>query len=270
MPYFAQTELLCGGAAAAMVLRYWGMVGVRAEDFSGLVSRTRGGMRAEELAESIRQLGWEAFAFSGGFAEARRHLRLGRPVVALLEVDAGRFHYVVFVGEAGDRLIFHDPAGSPYRLMDREELERAWGPTGYLGLLVLPPPDRQPNVRPPATRARRDSLPATDRDALPAACRGRLDRALSAAAGGRLAEADDLLAGGPCADHPAFLRERAGVRLRRGRTADAVALARRALAVRPDDEHAARTLATALYVRDRPDEALDAWNRADEPTVDLV
>ncbi|MGD8495509.1 MAG: hypothetical protein PVF05_04915, partial [Gemmatimonadales bacterium] len=42
------------------------------------------------------------------------------------------------------------------------------------------------------------------------------------------------------------------------------------LAVRPDDEHAARTLATALYVRDRPDEALDAWNRADEPTVDLV
>lgn len=275
VPYFAQTELLCGGAAAAMVLRYWGMVGVRADDFAGLVRPSRGGMRADELAARIRELGWEVFPFAGDFDEVRRHLRLGRPVISLVEVSRGRFHYVVLVGETGDRLVVHDPAGAPYRLVGRAELEDGWEVTGGLSLLVLPSPDRFPNVRPPVRRAASDPAsmepgPSGGREALPAECRGRLDRGLSAAAAGRLVDADELLAEGPCASDPVFLRELAGVRLRRGRARDAAELARRAAAARPDDAHATRTLATALYVDGRSEAALDAWNRVGEPMVDLV
>ena len=33
VPFIAQSELLCGGAAAAMVMRYWGERGIDAESF---------------------------------------------------------------------------------------------------------------------------------------------------------------------------------------------------------------------------------------------
>lgn len=280
VPYLPQSELLCGGAAAAMVLRYWGMTGVRAEDFVHLVSEARGGMRADDLAARIRELGREVFPFAGRFEEVRRHVRLGRPVISLIEVPGG-FHYVVLVGEAGDRLVLHDPAAVPYRLVDRAELEAAWEATGGLSLLVLPPRGEAPNVRPPAgppaESAQGAEAPAGARDRseadvprLPADCRSRLDRAIAAATAGRLSRADELLDVPACRDHPAVLRELAGVRLLRGRPDDAARLARRALEIAPGDGHAARTLATALYVDGSPEEALRAWNRVGEPTVDLV
>lgn len=267
VPYLPQSELLCGGAAAAMVLRYWGMAGVRAHDFGDLVSEARGGMRADDLAARLRELGWDVFPFAGRFEEVRRHLRLGRPVITLIEVGGGRFHFVVLVGEAGDRLVLHDPAGSPFRLIDREELERAWAPTDGLSLLIVPPPDRARNVRPPAGLARDERRTGGE---APSACRSDFDRALSAAAAGRMGEADRLLIESDCRDDPVFLRELAGVRLRRGRIDEAAELAGRALRLAPDDAHTARTLATALYVNGEPEAALEAWNRVGEPTVDLV
>lgn len=267
VPYFPQSELLCGGASAAMVLRYWGMAGVRADDFRDLVSEARGGMRADELASRVRELGWDVFPFAGTFQEIRRHLRLGRPVISLIEVAGGRFHFVVLVGEAGERLVLHDPAASPFRLVGRAELERAWAPTGGLSLLIVPPPDVARNVRPPAG-PREEGRPTGP--AVPDTCRADLDRAISAAGGGRMGEADRLLSESDCRDEPAFLRELAGVRLRRGHTGEAIEIARRAVGRAPGDAHAARTLATALYVNGEPEAALEAWNRVGEPTVDLV
>lgn len=270
VPYIPQSELLCGGAAAAMVLRYWGMSGVRAEDFGDLVSRTRGGIRASELAGRLRELGWDVFPFDGRLEEIRRHLRLGRPVISLIEVGENRYHYVVLVGEAGDRLVLHDPAAAPFRLVDRNQLEEAWAATDGLSLLAVPAGARQETVRRPDAGPERPGEPGRETTSLPAECRARLDRAVAAATGGGLGEADRLLAQGGCRHKPAFLRELAGVRLRRGRAAEAVDLARRALALDGGDRHAVRTLATALYVSDEREAALAAWNRIGEPTVDLV
>jgi hypothetical protein len=42
VPFIAQSESLCGGAAAAMVLRYWGERGLTAESFSHLVDASAG------------------------------------------------------------------------------------------------------------------------------------------------------------------------------------------------------------------------------------
>lgn len=253
-----------------MVLRYWGMAGVRAEDFGDLVSSARGGIRADDLADRLRELGWDVFPFDGRYEEIRRHLRLGRPIISLLEVDEGRYHYVVLIGEAGDRLVLHDPAASPFRLVDRRELEAAWAATDGLSLLAVPSGARAETVRPRDAGPEGPEEPRRRARSTSADCRSRLDRAISAAASGRLDEADRLLAEGACSGQPAFLVELAGVRLRRGRTSDAVDLARRALALESDERHAARTLATALYVRDDRDAALAAWNRIGEPTVDLV
>jgi hypothetical protein len=42
VPYISQTEALCGGAAAAMVLRFWGERGLTAESFAHLVDESAG------------------------------------------------------------------------------------------------------------------------------------------------------------------------------------------------------------------------------------
>lgn len=43
VPFVAQGPLLCGGAAAAMVERFWGVRGVYGEDFRHLVREDEGG-----------------------------------------------------------------------------------------------------------------------------------------------------------------------------------------------------------------------------------
>lgn len=276
-----------------MVLRYWGMVGVRPDDFAFLVSEARGGMGAEELAEYVRALGWDAHLLRGRFAEVQRHVRLGRPLITLVEAAPGRFHYVVIVGEAGEELVLHDPAETPFQLVSRGELERRWTETGGLTLLILPRPGSGTNVRPgdDATPDRRaggardptadpvaegspdrtaDGAPGDTAGQLSPGCHARLARALRSAAAGDLEEAGELLGQGECASEPEFLREFAGLRLRQGRAAEAVAPARSAVAGLTDDSHAARTLGTALFVTGEPADALAAWNLAGEPTIDLV
>ena len=49
VPFISQSEALCGGAAAAMVLRYWGERGLTAESFSHLVDRSAAGIRTNAL-----------------------------------------------------------------------------------------------------------------------------------------------------------------------------------------------------------------------------
>src|SRR2546426_164497 len=45
VPYLPQSDALCGGAAAAMVFRYWGDTHASVQEFAALVDR-RGGVRA--------------------------------------------------------------------------------------------------------------------------------------------------------------------------------------------------------------------------------
>src|SRR3989304_5786307 len=49
VPYLPQTEDLCGGAAVAMVLRYWGERQVYPEDFAELVDRRASGIHTDAL-----------------------------------------------------------------------------------------------------------------------------------------------------------------------------------------------------------------------------
>ena len=51
VPYLPQSEALCGGAAVAMVMRYWGAANVYAETFADLVDRAAEGIRGEDLLQ---------------------------------------------------------------------------------------------------------------------------------------------------------------------------------------------------------------------------
>ena len=54
VPFVAQGPLLCGGAAAAMVERFWGARGVYGEDYQDLVREAEGGIRTSELTMASR------------------------------------------------------------------------------------------------------------------------------------------------------------------------------------------------------------------------
>jgi hypothetical protein len=128
-------------------------------------------------------------------------------------------------------------------------------------------------LRPASAVPAQAPLPASDAappDSMP--CPPWIDRALDAALANRLDEAARLLteAGKACPAEPLSRRELAGVRFRQGRHAEAVPLAEEYLAVVPGDRLGWQLLASSRYLAGDRDGALEAWNRLDRPTVDLV
>src|SRR5580765_6596705 len=144
VPFIAQSELLCGGAAAAMVMRYWGERGVDAESFQSLVDRKAPGIRTSALATNLRSRHWSALEVPGSAESLTRELQRGRPVISLIEDHPGTYHYVVVVARNTDGVVFHDPARAPFRVASTTDFDRRWSATGRWMLVVTPTAPRRP------------------------------------------------------------------------------------------------------------------------------
>jgi predicted double-glycine peptidase len=278
VPFVPQSEALCGGAAAAMLFRYWRPLPAYAEDFASLVDDSAEGIRLGELARAVRERGWRALPFASTAADVRSHLAEGRPVIALIEDRPGRYHYVVLVAWAGKTVVFHDPARGPFRTIDAEAFDRAWAITNRTALLILPSPvdpegAHDLDVRIPAETA--DGTRKLEAAAMPDSvgqCARGIDRAVEIARGGDLEGADTLLGllDGACPSSSAVPRELAGIRFLQRRWDEAIALAEKAVARDRSDAHAWQLLATSRFLRGDPDGALRAWNARNEPHIDLT
>ncbi len=272
VPYISQSELLCGGAAVAMVLRYWGESGVMAEDFANLVDRSAGGIATGDLVTALRARGSTAIPTQASAALARAELEAGRPVIALIEDRPGAFHYVVLVGWHDRALVYHDPARTPFIVMPPEDFERRWNASGNWMVAVAPRESDKKGAVPddpaPAAPPHANEAPPLSGSA---ACDALVEGGVSRARQKDLAAAERLLADAvyQCGG-PAPLRELAGVRLLQRRWPEVRDLAGRAVAVDPADLHAWRLLGTGRYIDGDLGGALEAWNHADEPVVDLV
>jgi Peptidase C39 family len=265
VPYLSQSEALCGGAAAAMVMRYWGAKGVYAESFSDLVTAGAGGIRGEDLLRALQDRGWDVRSFRGDAALARSHLARRRPVVALIEDRPGRFHYVVVVAWPEGRVLLHDPARAPFRVMAEAEFVRAWEAAGSWTMLVLPGTGA---AAPPAAAG--ESGPVAGAAAPP--CAAMIDEGVRIAGAGEMDAAARLfeLSAAACPRASGPWREMAGLHALRREWREAGRDARRAITLDPADQHAWRILATATFLDGDPRSALGAWNRIGEPRVDLV
>lgn len=262
VPFFSQDELLCGGACAAMVMRYHGDLDARPGMFADLVDTHRGGIVADSLAARLRSLGWRARPVSGTAALARRHLADGDPPIALIASGPDRFHYVVVTEWGDSHVVVHDPADGPARPIDARAFMSLWAATQRWMLVATrePSPDGSVTARPAP------SLPAdTPCDSVVAAAVGIARRGGLDDARRRLTEVAARYPG--CA---AAHRELAGVYFRQKRWEKAAAAAQEACALDPRDRHARRLLASSLYLRGDRDQALREWNRIDEPRVGFV
>jgi hypothetical protein len=267
VPYLPQSELLCGGAALAMVERWWGRRGVQAEEFAALVEPARGGISTGDLASAARSRGWDTRAISATVELSRQLLRQGVPVIALIEVGPDRYHYVVVLGWDNAGVVFHDPAGNPFTRLTEADFVSRWAGAGYWALIVRPSP--QSPAAAIADVADTPSGPGTE-GALP--CSPWLDRAVDAAVANELEAAADLLsqADRTCPAEPLIRRELAGVRFKQGRYAEAGVLAGEYVMRAPRDPLGWQLLGTSRYLGGDADGALEAWNAIGRPVVDLL
>lgn len=85
VPFIAQSVDLCGGAVAAMVLRYWGGGDVQAEDFASLLNRETRGISTHDLVEALESRGMVARPIRAEPEDVRREIGSGRPIIALVD-----------------------------------------------------------------------------------------------------------------------------------------------------------------------------------------
>lgn len=259
VPFISQSELLCGGAAAAMVLRYWGERSITAESFATLVDRSASGIRTDRLVADLARRGWMATGIAGTPETMRAELNQGRPVLTLIEDRPGTYHYIVVVAAHERGVVFHDPARAPNLVMSAPEFDRRWRAADRWMAVVVPGPGTAESGADP------DDPP-------PPSVITPCDQVV--AEGVRLAQANDLegagrtlSAGVAC---PAAMRELAGVRVLQRRWPEAADLASAAVEADPADAYAWKVLATSRFVQNDRLGALEAWNNVGEPRVDLV
>ena len=249
-----------------MVLRFWGATGVYAETFADLVVPSAEGIRGDDLARGIEARGWTVKTFAGDSALIRSQLAQRRPVIVLLEDRPGRFHYVVIVGWTNRRVILHDPARAPFRVLDEAAFDTAWQKANRWTMLALPGDATDRRVSGPA------AIPERSTSVTAGPCAEMVDEGVRLSAAGALDESRRVLevAIESCPGAAAPWRELAGLRAVKGEWMLAGSSAREALRRDPRDEHAWRILATSRFLEGDPDGALDAWNHVDEPLLDIV
>jgi hypothetical protein len=273
VPYVAQTPELCGGAAVAMVLRYWGTRDVFPGDFASLVGAGDGGILTDTLAAAVRDRGWQTFIVPAADEAARSGIRAqidrGRPLIALIEVGARTYHYVVIVGSTDQVVVLHDPARAPFRVMAWADFDRVWAASGRWMMLVLPPGRARPDEA--VARVTPVSLDVAVRpDQTP--CGALVAHSVQLALAGDRTGAEEGLsaATGLCPNDPASWRELAGLRFSQARWSESRDMALAAVRLAPRDEYAWQLVATSRYLMGDVMGALDAWNHMGEPRLDTI
>lgn len=271
VPYLTQTPALCGGAALAMVLRFWGDRDVFAEDFAHLIDKKTAGIPTNVLTTAAHNRGWSTLVTrrsdTDPFTLLRAAVDRGHPVIALIEHAPQLYHYVVVVGLTDEAVVFHDPARAPYRVVSREAFDRAWATTDRWMLAVqrtIGPGELTPAMRPvpvPAAQA-----PAGG------ACGALVAQSVALAQATEVEAAErGLLAGTRlCPGDAAPWRELSGLRFVARQWDAAARLATTAVRLAPEDDHAWQLLATSEYLQGHWREALRAWNHVNQPLTDTI
>jgi hypothetical protein len=271
VPYLAQPARLCGGAALAMVLRYWGERDVVAQDFAALVDPKRDGIPADALAAAVSRRGWQSFPAVAGETDGadriREQVNRGRPVMALVEARPDLYHFVVVVGVTDDAVVLHDPARAPFQVVPRAEFDASWARARRWMLLVLPPVNWEPQPAASAASVRTGVTVPADTP-----CAALVSRSVTAARDGDTSAARQGLTAATvlCPQSAAGWRELAGSRFLEQRYDESQRLAERAVHLDPADRHAWQIVATSRYLNGNLTGALEAWNRVGEPRTDLV
>src|SRR4051812_9185956 len=270
VPYLPQTDALCGGAAAAMVFRYWGDAHADVQAFAPLVDRHAGGIAADALTSAIEAGGWRTARVDPSLEALAARVHGGEPVIVLLPERGKRYYYVVVTAVTTEAVVVHDPSWGPSRAIPAAKFERAWSAATFWSLVIVPDPAGRHPDPVASTASWNEETNHVEPDS--ATCNERLNQALNEIRARGIAQADALLGAvrGQCPDAIGPLREFSGVRFAQRRWADAATVARAVLGRDPHDVYALDVLGSSLFMLEDDIGALRAWNQIGKPRVNRV
>jgi len=142
VPFYPQQRYMCGPAALASVIGYWG-ASVDVDEIARRVyDEGRRGALPVDMVIYAKERGFDALYYRGGFDDLRERLSEGTPLILFLNVGFRLYpvgHYIVATGY-DDRLgaVLAHSGTAKDRVFTYRELERLWGGTSYSTLLVRP------------------------------------------------------------------------------------------------------------------------------------
>jgi ABC-type bacteriocin/lantibiotic exporter with double-glycine peptidase domain len=154
VPFVQQPRDGCGAASISMVMQYWAVQEHRDAGDIGDVSHIQRllyspkdhGIRASDMVDYFTRHRFQAFAFSGQWADLEQHLSKGRPLIAALKPEGqSQLHYVVIDGidPVHALVMMNDPAQRKVLTEERAVFEKDWSATHNWVLLAVPAPFRQ-------------------------------------------------------------------------------------------------------------------------------
>lgn len=141
VPFIRQDPRLCGPAALASVLAYYGLAVDQKAIADFAYTEKLGGALMTDLENYARSLGCRTHLAQGTSEDLIDALGKGRPVVALVDLGFWVFsrpHYVVVTGWGPGGVRAHTGTEAD-KVFPKEEFERIWRKRGSVYLLVLPP-----------------------------------------------------------------------------------------------------------------------------------
>ncbi len=142
VPFFPQDQYMCGPAALASVIGYWGGSAGMDDVARGVYEEKLKGTLPMDLLIYAREKGFDASYYRGSFDDLREKISSGTPLILFLNLGYDAYpvgHYIAAVG-------YDDRAGVvlAHSAMNREEvftygrLKGYWEKTGFSTLLVAP------------------------------------------------------------------------------------------------------------------------------------
>lgn len=139
---FRQKQLnLCGAAALAMVMTYWGQKTSVGEVVHALGPPGPAGYTGMQLLGLARRKDFAAFIYRGSMLDLYYNLRKTRPLI-IIKSKPGYNHYVVVIGATRQgELILADPETGP-TVTKADVLGSQWRQSSYFTLLVARRPKK--------------------------------------------------------------------------------------------------------------------------------
>jgi len=142
VPFFPQDEYMCGPAALASVIGYYGAKAGMEDVAREVYSEKLKGTLPMDLLIYAKSKGFEAKHYKGGFQALKESLGKGAPLILFLDLGYDFYpvgHYVVAVGmDEAQGVVFAHSGTEKEHAFTLGELERSWSRTGYSTLLVRP------------------------------------------------------------------------------------------------------------------------------------
>lgn len=142
VPFFPQDEYMCGPAALASVVGYYGSEAGMEAVAKEVYSEKLKGTLPMDLLLYAKSKGFEAKYYKGSMDGLKVSLTRREPLILFLNLGYGFFpvgHYIVAVGmDEGAGVVFAHSGTEKEQAFTINELEKSWSKTGYSTLLVRP------------------------------------------------------------------------------------------------------------------------------------